>query len=68
MHPGNSDWCVGIEWLVVFCLCQGLPLMDWGHSSGGRVDDEAVAAISPLTGSAVWLWICSPNDILLLND
>ena len=19
-------------------------------------------------GSAVWLWICSPNDILLLND
>ena len=32
------------------------------------MDDEAVAAISPLAGSAVWLWICSPNDILLLND
>ena len=44
IHPGNSDWCVGIEWLVVFCLCQGLPLMDWGHSLGGRVDDEAASA------------------------
>ena len=21
-----------------------------------------------VTASAVWLWICSPNDILLLND
>ena len=51
--------------------------MDWGHSLGGRVDDEAVSANGGgkifgssefVTASAVWLWICSSNDILFLND
>ena len=54
-----------------------LVLILWGHSPGGRVDDEAVSANGGgkifgssefVTASAVWLWICSANDILLLND
>ena len=37
-----------------------LPRMDWGRSPGGRVDDEAVGATSPLKRGA-----CSLGMFLL---